>query len=258
MTHSVEETASIHRLPMERVADYFENVVSEVPSKRDLYRDNRKRVRTATVTICIVGLIAIGSLILGYSNAQQVGVVAAGQAINTGSIEALSQARDQLRAAGVPEAQLPAPIVIQQGEPVDVDALVQATTATIVAKIRTDPNFRGQSGIDGLNGNDGATPPCIFLPNMCKGDQGIPGTVGPAGPAGVAGQAGPAGVQGDQGVAGERGPMGLTGDTGPIGPKGDIGQACPNGQSLKEITVVTKSATINQPEQTALITACQP
>jgi hypothetical protein len=255
MTQAFEDQDTVaipeRQRPLERAAQYLDEIAQEMPTKRDIKRQERRRKRTATVTVALVALIAVVGLVLGGWNTRKIGQVAASDAINAGSIEALQQARDELRASGVPEAQLPAPIVIREGEPVDVDALVAATTATIIAKIRTDPNFRGASGIDGLNGIDGATPPCLFLPNMCKGDPGEKGDPGDKGD------------QGDQGIPGINGTNGTNGTDGVNGTNGadstvpgPPGETCPPGTSLGPIDVVTESATVTTPQVKTRIIAC--
>lgn len=65
---------------------------------------------------------------------------------------------------------------------------------------------RGQTGTDGVPGNDGAT--------------------GPTGPTGATGPTGPTGPSGTTGATG---PTGLTGATGPTGPKGATGATGPKG-----------------------------
>ncbi len=65
-----------------------------------------------------------------------------------------------------------------------------------------------------------------------KGEQGIPGEIGPKGEQGLTGERGEKGEQGPVGPKGDTGEKGEKGDPGPVGPKGDPGPAGPPAFSL--------------------------
>lgn len=198
--------------------------------KDEVARSNRRSDRNARVVIAIVALIALVSLGLGYNNFFGLRQVSEANAINTGSINTLNEAREELRRAGVPEQDLPRLIVLDPSKPVDVDALMEATSATILAKIRLDPTYRGIAGIPGPTGPSGApgvSPTCLGEFLECRGAIGPEGPVGPGGPVGP---------EGPEGPAGPTGPAGATGPTGPAGPQGPEGPAgapaCPDPDNI--------------------------
>lgn len=206
-----------------------------LPTRDDLRRSNRRSDRNRDITIATVALIAIIAVAFSYFNSEQIDDLSTATAINTGSIEALDDAREDLRAAGVPESELPPPLVINDTEPVDVDALVRATEATILARIRIDEEFRGVAGIPGKEGRmgpPGITPPCMSEPAQCEGADGLMGPEGPQGPQGPQGIQGDQGPQGLQGDEGPQGPQGPQGPEGPQGPQGNEGPQGPPGQFL--------------------------
>jgi hypothetical protein len=85
-------------------------------------------------------------------------------------------------------------------------------------------NIKGEQGIQGDVGPAG--------PRGLTGDngaQGDPGPIGPQGPKGDQGDTGPAGPQGPQGLKGDQGDVGLAGSQGPQGLKGDQGDIGPAG-----------------------------
>lgn len=213
-----------------------------LPSKEDLRLNRRAGDRNRNITLIGVALIAVAALVFSSVNNSAINDTAAATAINTGSIKALNDARDQLRAAGVPESQLPPPVVINQSQPIDVDALVNATAATILAKIRTDPTYRGAAGLQGdvgpigPGGVPGAAPACLATPTACQGADGKPGAPGAPG---IDGSQGPKGDQGDQGIQGIQGVQGIQGLQGDKGDAGDAGGpfSCPDGYSMKGFTV---------------------
>lgn len=209
----------------------------QVASKKDLRLLRNKTDRARTVTIAVVALIAIGALILGYFNSGSLAATRAETAINTGSAKALTQAIDELRASGVPENQLPVAPVIDPAEPVDVDGLINATVATVLAKIRTDPAYRGATGLAGANGADGMSPECLTDISRCVGATG------------------PQGIQGVQGIPGVQGPIGPQGAQGDPGPAGADGSVCPDGSARQTLQVVTEENPIG-PDSTATIRAC--
>lgn len=206
------------RLPLQRDVETLmtETIdqARELPTVDDLDRVDRRRRRSQTVTIAIVALIAIIGVVWGYLNSQ---TIAATQ-LNAASVQALDDVRTQLRAQGVPESQLPPPVTVVSGPEVDVNAIVQASSALVLAQIRNDPKFKGQPGIpgqpcqpttpacvgpagtNGEPGKDGAqgdagtpgsSPACLSTPDACQGAQGAKGDQGDKGDQGVAGPPGP-------------------------------------------------------------------
>ena len=159
----------------------------ELPSREDLRIVERRSDRKQQVTVAIALVLALCGIGLSLATAYRQGQTAAATVINASSIQALEQAREELRASGVPEQDLPPLATPLPGASVDIDALIDATTATILARIRTDPQFRGQAGLPGPPG-----PPCdpTFNP-ACTGPQGDPGVQGLPGEMGTPGPIGP-------------------------------------------------------------------
>lgn len=173
-THPVSKISSLHRAA-NILSTTMVDQVQCLPTRGDLDRVSRRSDRNRRVTIAIVALIAITALIVGYFNSRDLDEVSTATAINTGSIETLNQARNELRASGVPENELPPAITVLPGAPVDVDALVAATQATILATIRTDPQFRGAAGVSGVSCEPSVNPACI---GRAGDDSIVPGPAG--------------------------------------------------------------------------------
>lgn len=198
-----EDGGTLYALPLVQAAEEFEqsieDEVAQIPTRADVNRVARRSDRNRTVVLCVIGLVSILALLLGGRAIQGVAEATAANKINAGAIDALNQARDQLRSQGVPEKDLPS--VVPQPSPgadIDVNSIIQATKAIILAQIRDDPNFRGPTGLEGPPGK-----PCDPLANvLCVGPQGIPGAQGVEGPQGVQGQPG---VQGERGIDGVNG-----------------------------------------------------
>lgn len=165
-----------------------ENVrqLRQLPTQADLKAVSNKADRGVTVAVAAGILLGIVAILISLFTAYQQGKTAAATVINSSSIQALERARDELRASGVPEQDLPEILPPEPGAPVDIDALVNATTATILAKIRNDPAFRGAAGLPGDPGApcDPAVNPLCTGPKGDKGDQGISGNQGDDGPMG--------------------------------------------------------------------------
>lgn len=217
MARVQDELPSIDRIPVQRKVERLMNdtvaEVRQMPTRKDLARLDRRRQRSQTITVAIVAFIAIIGVLWGYFNSQ---TIAATQ-LNSASVQALDDVRTQLRAQGVPESQLPPPVTVVSGPDVDVNAIVQASSALVLAKIRSDPAYRGTPGLPGQPCQP-TTPACVGA----VGDKGIPGDPGltPACVSTINACQGPPGVKGDQG---EQGVKGDKGDTvvGPSGPTPD-------------------------------------
>lgn len=238
-----EEDVTVANLPYieeaERLVEETAVSARELPSREELRLVSRRSDRNRTVTIAVVALIA--TLALGFSawNDQRIDRTAADTVANQQAVEAVNRSISELRAAGVPENELPPPVVAEPGQSVDVNAIIAATTATILAKIRTDPQFRGTAGLNGLEGPLGpigpmgpAGPRGEQGERGLQGEEGDEGPQGPAGPQGAAGEQGPAGPQGAQGQQGDKGGQGDQGPEGPAGPTGPEGPAGPPGVPL--------------------------
>lgn len=199
--------ATIHHLPVaEQVAVLMDDTQQQYPTRADLNRVERKSGRNRTVTIAVVALIAIAALVFGYFNSTAISQATTVGQLNTASIDALSKAREELKAQGVPEADLPVVPTVVSGPDVDVNSIVQAASALVLADIRTDPAFRGptgltgqaglpcdpiaqplcrgpagERGIEGVQGGpglNGITPVCVDTPTQCQGAAGDRGTDG--------------------------------------------------------------------------------
>lgn len=88
-------------------------------------------------------------------------------------------------------------------------------------------DINNQNGVQYLNieGIEKPIPIKVF-----RGDKGIRGPQGPAGPIGIRGETGPAGPQGERGEIGPVGPRGLQGERGPQGEQGIQGFAGKDGK----------------------------
>lgn len=154
----------------------------ELATKDDVKRGERKSDRNRTIILCGVALIAILAFIgAGYA-IERSNVNSAQTAVNTSALKTYDQAIAELRAQGVPEEQLPPPPVTPTDtQEIDVDGLVTAASAKVLAQIRNDPNFTGQRGPEGA--------PCDPLVNpSCQGPAGANGTNGIDGENGVNGR----------------------------------------------------------------------
>jgi hypothetical protein len=238
---------------LDKAEDLIPEMASQTATKDDLKRTERKGSRNRTVAICVVALLCFFSILFNILNSERITDNATVTAINTGAIDQLNKARADLLASGVPEDQLPPPVSIDAEAPVDVDALVQAATATVLAQIRTNPDYRGAAGIPGPAGPQGDSPACLFTPGSCRGQDGangqagqagLPGSQGDPGLPGQNGVKGNAGVQGDKGEKGDKGDPGEVGPAGPAGPKGDPGTdgadgKCPGGANMITVTAAS-------------------
>lgn len=172
-THQLQSVPPLDRA--ETLLGETMDQVRQLPSRDDIRRSTRASARNRDVAIALALLFATVAVIASYFASLDTGKTAAQTAINSSSIKALEQARQDLLASGVPESELPALPTPLPGAEVDVAALVSATTSSVLAKIRNDPAFRGQAGIPG--------PPCDPVTNPeCRGPQGVEGDQGP-GPA---------------------------------------------------------------------------
>ncbi|MGB1040545.1 MAG: tail fiber domain-containing protein [Flavobacteriales bacterium] len=91
----------------------------------------------------------------------------------------------------------------------------------------TATNLKGPKGDSGMQGPQGIAGPI--------GTQGPKGDTGTTGPQGIAGTVGPQGPKGDTGLQGTQGPQGIAGpkgDSGARGPQGIAGSAGVNGKTI--------------------------
>lgn len=205
--HERDEESTLYELPLvQQVEELTNDMVDRaehLPSRARVDRVERKAQRGNTVTIAIVALIAVAALLWGAANSRANAETAAANQINAASIDALNDARDQLKAQGVPEADLPPVITAPPpGDKVDINALAQAAAALVLADIKNDPAYRGATGLAGELGK-----PCDPIANvLCVGPQGIQGIQGLEGPEGKQGQPGINGNDGTNGMNGADGP----------------------------------------------------
>ena len=221
---------------IDQVEEILHDTVEEArntPTRNELKLVSRKSDRNRNVGIALFMIISVVTLILSSWNTQRIAETSTTTAINSSSIRALQEARDTLRASGVPENELPPPVVQSDpSQPIDVNAIVQASAALVLAEIRTDPRYRGIAGAEGLPGDpcDPATDPgCQGPPGRdsdVPGPSGLPGDVGEQGPPGERGE------QGERGDPGEQGPIGPQGPAGEQGPQGESGPAGEDGRSI--------------------------
>lgn len=186
--------------PLDDALVQLEESAQQVPTRGDLARVENKSDRNRGIAIAVAILIGLASLGYNFFNTTQIAETAAESQLNRESIETLRLVREQLRESGVPEAELPPPVEENTGGGVDLNAIVQATAAIVLADIRTDPRYRGPIGPDGLPcdperdlrcigpegpegapGEPGSDSPCVDNVALCQGPMGDPGSAGPAG-----------------------------------------------------------------------------
>lgn len=194
-----------------------------VPTVEYIKRVERKSDRNRNVVIAVVLLISILGLVIGTLAYTQGVKNAAQLSVNDSALKTYNEAIVELRAQGVPEDQLPPPPILAAdpgaGQSVNVDGLIDAASAKVLAEVRGNPAYRGANGLGGPGGPVG--PPCN--PNInpdCVGPggaQGQPGTPGSNGTNGVDGTNGTDGTNGANGVDGAPGGEGPKGDTGAPG-----------------------------------------
>lgn len=212
-------------IPLRQACELAEQMASEAESFPDVDRKieqaKKNSDRNRTITICVVALIAIIAVITAGWNAQRIAENESAVTLNGASIEAYGRAIEELRRAGVPEDQLPPPLP-PAGAPadeVDVNAIIQASSAAALVKMRTDPQFRGQAGLPGVNGA-----PCDPSQNpLCRGPEGAEGVAGQPGTPGTPGTPGAPGDEGTPGTPGEDGIDGTDGKDGDDGADGTPG-----------------------------------
>lgn len=185
-------------------ADQMIRVVEQkggVITKQQLKLSMRGVFRAMRVTIAIVALIALSALATAIYVLPKVATTQSQTELNTASLNAYGEAIDELRRQGVPESQLPPALPASPTDELDVNAIVQASAATVLAHIRSNPAFRGQPGTPGQPCNPNAEP-------LCQGPRGEPGTNGTNGVNGVDGADGKDGENGQNGQDGQDGAPG--------------------------------------------------
>lgn len=207
-------------LPLERdvicdlsVLDQADRVLAEaaqnvqkMPTYEYVKKVERRSDRNRNVVIAVVLLISIIALVVG-SIAYSDGVRNATQiSINETALDTYNEAIQELRAKGVPESELPPPPAQPTGSAeVDVDGLIEATSAKVIANIRNNPALTGPMGDRGPAGEpcDPAINPACVGP---EGDEGQPGKPGTSGTPGTPGTPGSPGTPGGEGPKGDAGP----------------------------------------------------
>lgn len=179
-----------------------------VITKQQLKLSLRGVFRAMRVTIAIVALIALSALGTAIYVLPKVATTQSQTDLNTASLNAYGEAIEELRRQGVPENQLPPALPASPTDELDVNAIVQASAATVLARIRTDPAFRGQPGRPGDPCNPNVDP-------LCQGPRGEPGTNGTNGTNGTDGINGINGTDGKDGQDGQNGQDGAPGKDAP-------------------------------------------
>lgn len=183
------------RIVLSEMSDEMGNL----PTRTEVERTNRRSDRNRNIAVALSMIIAIGAAIAVAVFVPRLVKVETTTALNTSSIEAYQEAIQQLRASGVPESQLPPPLpaAAANGEEVDVNSVVQAAAAIVLARVRTDPAYRGEPGGVGAAGAVG--PPCDPVNPACRGPEGAVGTNGTNGIDGKDGTNGTNGLNGADG-----------------------------------------------------------
>jgi hypothetical protein len=181
-----------------------------VPTQLGLDREEGRRKRHRKIVAALILLALLGSYLFTYFVAQQQGAQGARAELLEASIASLQQENARRASVGLPPINVPPPAV-------NTDAVIDSVTTAVIAKITSDPRFRGPAG-QSIMGPQGQQGP--------MGPQGIPGERGERGERGLPGLPGlpgERGLPGEKGEPGERGPEGPQGPQGPQGPPAEGG-----------------------------------
>jgi hypothetical protein len=187
--------------------------LAATPTFNEFTQEQQARKRWNKLLLALIALAVLGGYIFTWFVSRDVATNAARQELLRGTVAGLEQANVERAEAGLP--QIPIEDVIAN---LDQDGIVSAVTTTVLARIESDPRFRGPSGAEGVPGAPGL-PGTSGTPGAAgqAGANGINGTNGANGTDGLPGPSGSAGIQGDKGDKGDTGVKGDKGDTGAQG-----------------------------------------
>lgn len=199
--------------PLQEVESLFVETIEQaraLPTKDDMRETRRQGARNRNVAIVISLVISVLGLLIGGLALNRAVRVETAIQLSDASIESLRKANQELEARGLPPIDVITP-ADSSPERVDVDEIVQAAAATLLARIRDDPAFRGPVGAVGPQGL-----PCRSTDPVCVGPPGEDGKDGKPGVDGIDGIDGTDGTDGIDGINGQPGMDGTngTGDTG--------------------------------------------
>lgn len=184
----------------------LDNAATAIVTREELERLVNQSRRRGNIIIALLVLTICGSYLLSYLNArsieavtQDLAISATREALFDASLKQLQEANADREEAGLPP--IPPPLTNGSSYAIPDGAIIDAVASTVIARISSDPEFRGAVGVPGPPGKDGATGPA-----GPEGEVGQPGPPGPQGPAGPQGPEGPKGAKGDQGDQGPPGP----------------------------------------------------
>lgn len=201
--------------------------LAATPTFNEFSREREIRRRWNKVLLGLIALAVLGGYIFTWFVSRDVATNAARQELLRGTVAGLEQANVERERAGLP--QIPIQDVIAN---LDQDGIVSAVTTTVLARIESDPRFRGPVGAAGLPGVPGA-----------PGTAGTPGAAGSAGADGVQGAPGAAGLPGANGIDGANGTNGADGSPGPAGPAGAQGSPGAAGKPPASFTFSNQTCT---------------
>jgi len=240
-----EDPVPIVAEPDETVQAYdrLDNLVGELaatPTFNEFKQEQNERRRWNKVLLALIALAVLGGYIFTWFVSRDVATNAARQELLRGTVAGLEQANVEREAAGLP--QIPIQDVIAN---LDQDGIVSGVTTTVLARIESDPRFRGPVGAGGLPGVPGA-PGSAGTPGAAgsAGADGAPGTSGLNGADGLPGATGAPGANGTNGADGQPGPAG------PPGPAGSQGASGATGPPPNSFTINGQTCTANAPGST--------
>jgi hypothetical protein len=199
------------------VRDQFDKLDANIhelaatPTFIEFEEEQRARKRGQKVLLALIALAVLGGYIFTWFVSRDVATQAARQELLRGTVAGLEQANVERAAIGLP--QIPIEDVIAN---LDQDGIVSAVTTTVLARIESDPRFRGPSGAEGVPGSPGL-PGTAGTPGAA-GQAGTNGTPGTNGQPGSVGLPGTDGANGTNGVDGRNGIDGKNGNDGATGP----------------------------------------
>ena len=195
--------------------------LAATPTFTEFKQEQTERRRWNRVLLALIALAVLGGYIFTWFVSRDVATNAARQELLRGTVAGLEQANVERERAGLP--QIPIQEVIAN---LDQDGIVSAVTTTVLARIESDPRFRGPAGSQGTPGLPGAA-----------------GTPGAAGEAGANGEQGAPGLNGTDGAPGEPGAPGTPGANGDKGDKGDKGDPGASGKPPASFTFSNQTCT---------------
>ncbi len=158
--------------PLDEAEQLLDETMSRVASTSDVARVDRRSARRMNTTIVACLLISLLSLVFGGYAISRAAAAEASLQLAKDAETAYVLAKKDLERAGVPDSEIPSPMSAQ----IDQTGIIKAVSAAVLAALKTDPTYRGATGLPGPAGAPG-----INGERGEKGDKGERGERGPAG-----------------------------------------------------------------------------